>query len=53
MTLETLIEIRASQALAEIRHMARMALEEIDRRFAFINRSNGQKKRWAAHRRTT
>ena len=44
------IEQRAAEAMAEIKRLANAAREQIDRDFAFLNRSRGQKKRWANQR---
>lgn len=49
MTYLEIIELRAAEARAEIKAMARAALEEIYGR-QFVNRSIGQKRRYARQR---
>lgn len=39
----------AAEAIVEIKRMADAAREQIDRDFSFLNRSRGQKNRWANH----
>lgn len=45
-----LIELRAAEIQAEVKRMCDAAREEIARRFAFIARSAGQKRRHARQR---
>lgn len=45
-----IIETRAAEALAEIKAMADAARKEINASFEFINRSRGQKRRFALKR---
>ena len=46
---ELVIERIAEEALAEGRLMVARAREATDRGFAFLNRSNGQRFRWAKY----
>lgn len=50
MTLDELIERRAAEARLEIAILYRKALEELNRKVAFINRSRGQRARFARAR---
>lgn len=47
---EQQIEVRAAEIQAEVKRMCDAAREEISRRFAFIARSAGQKRRHARRR---
>lgn len=47
---EVLIERLAAEADAEIKAMVRSALEEVDRRIAFIHRSRAQRRRFERYR---
>lgn len=47
---EQLIERRAAEIRAEIAVMAARAIEEIDRRLAFFNRSQAQRRRFERYR---
>ncbi len=49
--LNHMIDLMADAALVEIHDMAEHARESIGRRFAFFNRSRGQRARWARQRR--
>lgn len=50
-TVDTLIERLAQEALTALRQDCERAREEISRRFAFINRSRGQLRRYELQRR--
>lgn len=50
MSLDEIIERRAAEALAALRQDCERAREEVSRRFAFINRSRAQKRRYERSR---
>lgn len=50
MSHEEIIELRAAEAMAEIKALARQAHEQTARGFAFLNRSRGQKRRYEKRR---
>lgn len=47
---DALVERRAAEAIAALRQDCERAREEVSRRFAFINRSRAQKRRYERSR---